>query len=122
LAGFEKVGKLGEFREGRGRVVTVSGVKVAVFRVGDKLHAVRDRCPHMGASLAEGTISGGAVRCSWHGWRFDLETGDCDRKDWVELPVYEVRVEGDDVMVRVPESEPAGSEPGDDGDWFVFDE
>ena len=85
------------------------------------LDAVRDRCPHMGASLAEGTLVRGRVRCSWHGWEFDLETGRCDRKDWAGLPVYEIRIDGDDVWVRAPET-PADEPERDDGDdWFVFD-
>ena len=36
-------------------------------------------CPHKGASLANATLDGGAVVCPWHGYRFDVKTG--ERRD-----------------------------------------
>jgi nitrite reductase (NADH) small subunit/3-phenylpropionate/trans-cinnamate dioxygenase ferredoxin subunit len=101
VAQYVKVGNLGDFREGRGTAVAVNGTKVAIFRIGDRLRAIQDRCPHMGASLADGRLKDGQVVCHWHQWCFDLETGQGDRrsKSWLRARVYEVRVEGDDVYV-----------------------
>jgi nitrite reductase/ring-hydroxylating ferredoxin subunit len=54
----------------------------------------------MGASLADGTIEGNTVVCSWHGWAYDADTGQSSARPWACTPVYDVKVEGDDVLVR----------------------
>jgi nitrite reductase (NADH) small subunit len=54
----------------------------------------------MGASLSEGKLEEGRVVCSWHGWSFDAETGQCDRKEWARVPRYEAKIEGGEVLVR----------------------
>ena len=94
MSDFVKVGTVDRFRDGRGRTVTVDGVLVAVFRQGKRFLALADRCPHMGASLGQGRVSGGKVICSWHGWDFDLESGLCSKKAGVAVSCYEVRIEG----------------------------
>jgi nitrite reductase/ring-hydroxylating ferredoxin subunit len=108
---FRKIGTVRQFREGRGRSIAIGGRTIAVFRVGGRLHAFGDRCPHMGASLSLGRVAGGKLQCSWHAWRFDLATGRHERKDWARIPVYEVRVEGEDVLVEIPEPEPEVEDP-----------
>jgi nitrite reductase (NADH) small subunit len=85
------VGSVEDVRREGCRVVDVSGRPVGVISVGDDFYAVSDRCPHMGASMCTGSLSGTLVpsdphvlqygmdervlRCPWHGWEFDLETG-----------------------------------------------
>jgi nitrite reductase/ring-hydroxylating ferredoxin subunit len=92
--------------------VFVEGTKVAVFRQGGRLFAVGDRCPHMGAALSEGQLGKGVIRCHWHGWQFDLDTGACRQKPWARLPRYEVREDGEDLLLRPLADEAAAS--GDD--------
>lgn len=41
-----------------------------------EVHLVDARCPHRGARLALGWIEGSALRCRYHGWKFD-ESGQC---------------------------------------------
>ena len=83
----------------------MDGVRIAVLRDGDRFVAVADACPHMGASLADGRVEGGAVVCAWHGWRYDTATGRGlpPSRPWACVRVHEVRVEGDRVLVRRPE-------------------
>jgi nitrite reductase (NADH) small subunit/3-phenylpropionate/trans-cinnamate dioxygenase ferredoxin subunit len=120
---FVKVGTAGDFREGRGVAVRVNGKKVAVFRVGGELRAIQDSCPHMGASLADGRVEGGRVTCHWHGWRFDLTSGQGDQrsKQWLCARVYEVKVDGDDVFVRRPADDPP-EQPRDEEEWVPWDD
>ena len=54
----------------------------------------------------------GTVECHWHGWQFDLRTGSGDSRSGVCAKVYEVRIDGDDVLLRKPE--PAREAKGDD--------
>jgi nitrite reductase (NADH) small subunit/3-phenylpropionate/trans-cinnamate dioxygenase ferredoxin subunit len=119
---FVKVGRRAEFREGRGRAVTVGGRRVAVFRVGERWRALQDRCPHMGASLAEGRIESGVVTCHWHGWRFELETGRGapPARPWACARPYEVRVDGEDVWIRCPD-EPPAADSGEE-EWVAWDD
>ena len=115
---------MGQFREGRGRVVRVRDRTIAVFRRGDCFHAMDDECPHMGASLAMGRLVDDHVECQWHHWKFDLATGCNAYKAWARVAIHEVRVQGDDVLVRLveppPAECPADAEPEED-EWFVWD-
>lgn len=114
MSQFVKAGAVHRFRGGRGRRVMVEGRAVAVFLHEGGPVAVGDRCPHMGASLSEGKLEAGRVVCSWHGWTFDCETGQCDRKDWARIPRYEARVEDGEVLVRALDREAGQTAAGDE--------
>ena len=110
---FVSVGKLSDFKDLRGKAVKVHDTVVAVIRIGDRIHAIQDACPHMGASLADSVVGRGQVICSWHGWAYDLETGQCDMARANCAKIFPVRIEGDEVLVgpcpepeRKPEPEP----------------
>ena len=70
------VGAADEFPEGRGKRVVVEGNRVAVFRLGDRFHALDDCCSHAMAPLSSGVVKDGAVACPRHGARFDIATGE----------------------------------------------
>jgi nitrite reductase (NADH) small subunit/3-phenylpropionate/trans-cinnamate dioxygenase ferredoxin subunit len=119
---FTKIGEVRQFRQGRGRAVRLGDREIAVFRRGDRFFAMDDTCPHMGASLAAGRLVGDDIECEWHHWKFDLTTGRNAHKSWACVTMHEVRVEGDDVLVKLAEPPPGGrpSEEQDD-EWFVWD-
>lgn len=123
LGEFTKVGEVRQFREGRGRTVRFGGRTIAVFRRGERFFAMDDECPHMGASLAMGRVVGDDVECEWHHWKFDLSTGCNAHKKWACVAIHEVRVQGDDVLVRIVEPPPDDrpSAEKDDDEWFVWD-
>ena len=119
-AEFVRAGSAAEFPDGSARVVTVHGRRVAVFHVAGRLRAVQDECPHMGTSLAIGSVDGGTVTCAQHGWRFDLDSGQSDRRSGACLRVYEVRIESGDVWLRAPLTAPDEPPDSDDDDWDHF--
>jgi nitrite reductase/ring-hydroxylating ferredoxin subunit len=122
LSGFRKVGEAKQFRDGVGRTLSVDGREIAVFRRGDRFHAMDDKCPHMGASLSMGKLVEGKVQCAWHDWKFDLETGCNEFKKWACVAIHEVRLEGEDVLVELREEDDKPSPPAnDDDEWFIFD-
>ncbi|MEA2485283.1 MAG: nitrite reductase small subunit [Actinomycetota bacterium] len=111
------VGRVEEVRREGCRRVEAGGRRIAVLSVGDAFFAVRDRCPHKGASLCEGTVGGTFVasapqeylygkenmvlRCPWHGWEFDLETGrSLLEPDSVGVQIYRVTVADDTVILH----------------------
>ena len=61
---------------GEGRVVTLDGRKIAVFRAAGGWYALDAACPHMGGPLADGIVCDRAVICPLHDRRYDLATGE----------------------------------------------
>ena len=55
--------------------VRIAGVDVAVFRLGDELHALHDQCTHGAARLSDGYVEDGCVECPLHQGLFDIRTG-----------------------------------------------
>lgn len=77
--------------------------KILLANVAGTIQALTGTCPHYGAPLAEGTLCGSRLRCPWHQGCFDIATGDLlEPPPLVSLRRYDVRVDGDDVVVRVP--------------------
>jgi NAD(P)H-dependent nitrite reductase small subunit len=100
MSEYVKVARNSDLEEGKGIIVAVNGTKVALFRCDGVVYAIKNQCPHMGGDLGEGYLQGEIVRCPWHGWRFNVKTGKAPDTDVVGVRTYEVRVEGDDVLVR----------------------
>ena len=98
---FLKVAKSADVEEGKGLIVWAGTVKVALFRSGGALFAIRNQCPHMGGDLGEGDLRGEIVRCPWHGWKFSIRTGKMPETEVVGVRTFEVRVDGEDVYVGV---------------------
>jgi len=100
MAEYSKVCKLSELPEGEGKLVEVDGSEIALFKDGGEVCAVHNICPHAGGPLSEGGVREGQVVCPWHGWEFNLRTGVCAFNPVIKVPVFKVKVEGDEVFVR----------------------
>ena len=96
---FTKVAVVGEIPLGRGIIVENHEKPIAVFHTEGGFFAIHHVCPHRGGPLGEGTLCGTLVTCPWHSWRFDVRTGASERQDGHTIATYEVKVEGDDVLV-----------------------
>lgn len=91
--------------------VDVGQCPVCLVRSNDTVHALRDECTHEGVPLSDGEVADGTIECWLHGSRFDLVTGRAlSRPATQPVDVYPVRIEGDEVFVRldVPGKGPAG--------------
>jgi nitrite reductase (NADH) small subunit len=97
-----------------GRAVSLGGMELAIFNLGDRFLAVENRCPHQGGPLSDGIVSGAAVVCPLHAWKVRLDTGDVDRPGGTNACVrtYATRVEDGVVLVQLPAlaRTPGGSE------------
>lgn len=99
---FHRVGSLEAMRAGGDRlVVTVAGKGIVVLDVPGGLVAVQSACPHNGGPICEGELSGETLSCPWHGYNYNVRSGACEDDSALRLDRYEVRVDGDDVLVRV---------------------
>ncbi|MCE0762375.1 Rieske (2Fe-2S) protein [Pseudonocardia kujensis] len=107
-----------EIPPGGRKIVHIDGRSVGVFNLGDRYVALRNTCPHEGAPLCEGALSGALtsprpgeyhyerrgeiLRCPWHQWEFDLRTG----RSWVDperlrVRSYSVTCENDHVVLHL---------------------
>jgi nitrite reductase/ring-hydroxylating ferredoxin subunit len=88
-------------------VAKLGGKQIALFAAGDAVYACNNRCPHEGYPLREGTLDGDCVlTCNWHGWKFDLRTGEnLLRGD--RLRTYPTRVIDGTVWVDISDPLPA---------------
>ena len=98
---FQTVGQIQDFISGKGKMVTVAGRHVAVFRLGDEFFALDNMCLHRGGPLCDGEIEAGVVTCPWHFWSYEIRTGTMIQDPRVGVSKHEVRTEGDVVSVRL---------------------
>lgn len=97
-----KMATLDELPPGSAKEVEHEGRIIALYNLEGVISAIEGICPHQGGPLAEGEVEGTIVTCPWHGWQFDVRTGQNTLGGRVKQPVYEVKVEGQDVLVAVP--------------------
>ena len=99
MPGFVKMATLDELPPGVSKEVEHDGRIYALFNVAGVISAIDGICPHQGGPLADGVVEGTMVTCPWHGWQFDVRTGKTPLGPRLKQAVYEVKVEGQDVLV-----------------------
>ena len=87
---------------GTGKEFAVLGRIVAVFNIAGTFYAMDGVCPHAGGPLGEGVLTGNVVTCPWHGWQFDVTSGQHCLNANLQHPAFPVRLEGNDVLVELP--------------------
>jgi nitrite reductase/ring-hydroxylating ferredoxin subunit len=105
---YTRVASLAELRAAGRLVVSTERRPLLLLADGDAVHAVDNRCPHMGFPLHRGSVADGILTCHWHHARFDLCSGGTFDEWADELPSFPVELRGDDVLVDL--GEPAGRE------------
>lgn len=84
---------------------TVGGLPVAIFRIGEQLHAFLDQCPHRGAPFSEsGRVLDGRLVCMNHFWAFTLPEGRQTHLPDVCLTRFPLRITDDVLEVGLPPS------------------
>ena len=101
MPGFVKMATLDQLPRGPALEVEHEGRIYALFNVGGEIHAIDGVCPHQGGPLADGVLEGTCVSCPWHGWQFDVTNGKTPLGPKIKQAVYDVRIEGDDILVAV---------------------
>jgi nitrite reductase (NADH) small subunit len=104
MAEFVRVASKKEIPSGEGRMFDVAGRPVAIFNIRGTLHAIDNRCEHQQGPLADGDVEGCIVTCPWHGWTYDVTTGESPDDPDTRVASFVIKVEGDDVLVQLPEA------------------
>jgi nitrite reductase/ring-hydroxylating ferredoxin subunit len=113
------VATAGEIPPGGRKLVTIGGREIGVFNHNGEYFALLNRCPHQGGELCKGLLiglvtssepgrfdysrPGEMLRCPWHGWEFDIRTGQswCDPAS-VKARAYAVTVEDGATLAKGP--------------------
>ena len=99
MAKLTKVAETTDIEAGQGKVIEAEGKTLAVFNVDGTFYAVDNTCLHRGGPLGEGELDDKIVTCPWHGWQYDVTTGQNAANPAVKVASYPVTVEGGAVFV-----------------------
>ena len=100
-----RAARLDDVRTAGRSSVRVAGHSLALFFQDGRVHAVDNRCPHMGFPLHRGTLQDGILTCHWHHARFDLESGGTFDQFADEARVFPVEVRDGEVWVDLSPQE-----------------
>ena len=93
--------RLDEIPQGGLLTRIVAGHNVVLSRQGSVVSCFQNACAHLGLEIDGGTVENGVITCPWHGFRYDLATGECLTAPEVQLQAHGVKVIGNGVEVRL---------------------
>jgi len=100
---FTKVAERSSFPEGSQKIVNIGKKKIALFHFNGKITAIGNTCLHkagpLGLGLVEKKYDGIYVNCPWHGWEYNIETGSAPPGYHDQQSVYQVQINGDEILV-----------------------
>jgi nitrite reductase/ring-hydroxylating ferredoxin subunit len=97
---FVTVARLEDVPPGTLRNVTAGEEEVTLAHCDHGVYAVQSRCLHLKGPLGEGHLEGCVLTCPWHGWQYDVRTGENEFDLAIKLETYEVQVEDGEIRVR----------------------
>jgi len=100
-AGFVTVARIEEVPEGTIAGVRAGDEEIALAHCDGGFYAVQAHCLHLQGPLAEGSLEGCVLSCPWHGWQYDVRTGENEFDLAIRLRTYDVQVADGEVRVRV---------------------
>jgi nitrite reductase/ring-hydroxylating ferredoxin subunit len=101
MAEFVTVARAEDVPPGSVTAVRVADEEVTLAHVDGGFYATQAACIHLGGPLGEGRLEGSVLSCPWHGWQYDVRTGENEFDRAIRLRTYEVRVEDGEVQVAV---------------------
>lgn len=100
---WHRVASTADCPAGSSMEVVAENQVVALYCVEGEYFALDGVCPHQGGPLGEGDLHEEIVTCPWHGWQFDVKTGQSRASQSIHQPCFQVRVDGEDIFVRTDE-------------------
>jgi len=99
MADFIRVASLSELTKGTAKTVQAGDKEIAIFNVDGTIYALDNTCLHVGGPLGEGELAGITVTCPWHGWQYNVTTGQNLQNPDLKVATYPVQVEGNDISI-----------------------
>ena len=97
------IAKTDDCPAGEARELVVAGRIVALFNVDGEYFALDGICPHQGGPLGKGYLQGCIVTCPWHGFQFDVRTGEHQTTPNLRQPTFPLKVEEDTISIELNE-------------------
>ncbi len=88
-------------KEGTMVEVELEGKDLFIAMNNGCLYCGENRCPHEGIKLTLGCLKDGRIRCSLHGFSFDLATGESSQTDIENMPIYPIKQENNKIYIEV---------------------
>ena len=101
MANWVRVARSTDCPQGSALELVAAERVIALFNVAGTLYALDGVCPHQGGPLGQGTLEGKIVTCPWHGWQFDVADGRNQLNGRFVQPRFDVRVEGEWILVNL---------------------
>jgi len=98
---FQSVARVDEIEPGSLACVRVGEQELTLARVGDEFFVTQRACIHLQGPLCEGRLEGHVLSCPWHGWQYDVRTGENEFDRAIVLETHDVRVEDGEVQVPI---------------------
>ena len=105
MSEFNRAIAYSELDEGSILAVKINGERIALYKVDGEVYATSEMCSHSDCSLEDfgKIVEKDQVECICHGARFRITSGEVTRSPGeVPLKTYSVRIDNDEVWVRVP--------------------
>jgi len=116
---FIRIAKIQDFAHTRCKSYKIMARAVGVFKEADgSFRAMEVGCKHELADLTTGRIKGDEVTCPWHGWRYNLRTGECLWGGTARLRPYACKVEGDNIYISLHPISAETENELEEGDLF----
>lgn len=101
MAEFVTVAQKDELKPGECKVVEANGRTLALYNIDGAFYATDNTCLHRGGPLGEGELDGQIITCPWHGWQYDVTSGENTFDPNTKVEAFEVKVDGDNVQVKL---------------------
>jgi nitrite reductase (NADH) small subunit len=99
--GFVPVARVEEVPPGTVTTVYAGEEPIALAHCNGGFYAVQQHCIHLQGPLGEGHLEDCVLTCPWHGWQYDVRTGQNEFDRAIQLRTYDVQVEDGEVRVKV---------------------
>jgi nitrite reductase (NADH) small subunit len=101
MARYVTVARVEDVPPGSVTKVRAGEEELALAHVDGRFYATQAACIHLAGPLGEGLLDGPVLTCPWHGWQYDVRTGENEFDRAIRLRTYDVRVEDGEVKVAV---------------------
>lgn len=88
-----------------GKSLTVhlnDGRQIVLFNSSGEIYALENICPHMGGPLGEGEFDNCLVTCPWHGWQFNVKTGECINVPGDDATTIPLEIHNNEIFLTIP--------------------
>lgn len=99
MSDFIRVASVSDLKPGEKMRVTYGDEDVGLFNIGGEYFAISDFCTHDFGPLVDGELDGEEIECPRHGACFNVKTGEETPPAYEPVPCYDVRVDGEDVLI-----------------------